>query len=94
MKSRIVHFYFFRFRTNKPLNVEFRYASHVASRYKTDYRLVVFLFSQDSLVWLRCMRISICSMFYRLIFINANFPAKSKLSMILIYVIQMYATFV
>ena len=29
-----------RFRTNKPLNVEFRYASHVASRYKTDYRLV------------------------------------------------------
>ena len=27
--------------TNKPLNVEFRYASHVASRYKTDYRLVI-----------------------------------------------------
>ena len=29
-------------RTNKPLNVEFRYASHVASRYKTDYRLVFY----------------------------------------------------
>ena len=28
-------------RTNKPLNVEFRYASHVASRYKTDHRLVL-----------------------------------------------------
>ena len=27
-------------RTNKPLNVEFHYASHVASQYKTDYRLV------------------------------------------------------
>ena len=50
MESRIVHFYFFRFRliyryfrTNKPLNIEFRYASHGASRYKTDYRLVCVL---------------------------------------------------
>ena len=27
-------------RTNKSLNVQFRYASHVVSRYKTDHRLV------------------------------------------------------
>ena len=35
-----IHYVKVDIRTNKPLNVEFSYASHVASRYKTDHRLV------------------------------------------------------
>ena len=35
-----IHYIKVDIRTNKPLNVQFRYASDVASQYKTDHRLV------------------------------------------------------
>ena len=36
-----IHYVKVDIRTNKPLNVQFRYASHVVSRYKTHHRLVL-----------------------------------------------------
>ena len=41
-----IHYVKVDIRTNKPLNVQFCYASHVASGYKTDHRLIIYAITQ------------------------------------------------